>query len=85
MGQEKVQAFYQSWAAMWSHSWQMQMQMAQTLTHAGMAMATGGSPAKAMAIMNRIPAASTGLLAAGLKPVHSAAVANARRLGRRKK
>jgi hypothetical protein len=53
MGQEKVQAFQQSWAAMWMQ-----------------ALATPMQPAK--------------VLAAGMAPVHTKAVANARRLGKAK-
>jgi hypothetical protein len=53
MGQEKVQAFQQSWVAMWMQ-----------------ALITPLQPAK--------------VLAAGMAPVHTKALANARRLSKRK-
>lgn len=83
MGAEKVGAFYESWAAMWARAFETQVQ----LVRAWMALPLGVSPRAAPRAAGRAAARSaqalTALAAVGLAPVHSKAVANARRLARR--
>jgi hypothetical protein len=81
MGSEKVLAFYQSWGGMWMQVFQAQLALAQGM--AAMAWtpwAVGGRVGTVAA--PSAAALATGILAAGLAPVHRKAVANARRLGR---
>jgi hypothetical protein len=83
MVNEKVLAFYQSWAAMWQQAYRSQMQLAQNLTAA--ALAPVGSRRRPGASSAALAHAATRILSAGLAPVHTKAVANAKRLGRNKK
>jgi hypothetical protein len=82
MGHEKVLAFYQSSAAFWGEVLRAQLQMAQSLFGIGWAMALGARP-KGLPLGNQRAAART--LSAAVKPLHVTAVANARRLGGRKR
>lgn len=69
MGSEKVAAFWQSWAAMGMPLWRLQMQWWQMwMRH----------PTQ-LPRVNALP-----VLAAGLAPVHRRAVANAKRLSKRR-
>jgi hypothetical protein len=84
MGSEKVTAFYQSWAAMWTQALQAQWQLAQAWAAVPMQLAAGRrAPLRAPLAKSR--RAVAGVLSAGLAPVHSKALANARRLSRRKR
>ncbi len=88
MTSEKVLAFYQSWAAMGMQAYANQVALAQSLSHSAMrALFTGVSPASAMkqSAGRRARGDATRILTAGIGPVHRAAVANARRLSRRRK
>lgn len=85
MGAEKMLAFQQSWAAMWMQAWRTQMEMAQGMATATMKAAMGGGAAQPEAWMNEVPQAAVKLMAAGLTPVHGKAVANAKRLARKRK
>jgi hypothetical protein len=85
MGTEKVAAFWQSWFAMGLSAWQ---QAWQPWTGAWgwpatpfAARARRGAGAAAVAEASR---AAGRILAAGLAPVHGRAVANAKRLARRR-
>ena len=71
MVNEKVMAFSQSWLAMWTAWWLMPLRLAPAL-------AGGGGGHRALAH------AGSCLLLDGLKPVHRVAVANAKRLSRRR-
>lgn len=84
MGSEKVFAFYQSWASMWTAAAAAQFEFARACASAAMTFATQG-PASAGAAAASLSGAATKVLAAGLAPVHSKAVANARRLARSRK
>lgn len=84
MGSEKVVAFHESWAAMWMQLWQAQWTMAQSMMSAGLATSMGGS-ARPSDWMATLPLTATRILSAGLQPVHGKAVANAKRLARRRK
>lgn len=80
MGTEKVLAFWQSWGAMWLQVAQAQMAMAQGVAAMAMAPWLGGRGAAAL--RREMGGLGVKVLAAGLAPVHRAAVGNARRLGR---
>lgn len=75
MSNEKVQAFYQSWGAMWMQLFKTQMSMAT--------MWMTPFPSKGPAGLSRMAANATAqVMAAGLAPVHAKAVANSKRLAR---
>lgn len=82
MGHEKVLAFYQSGAAFWGEVLRAQLQMTQSLFAIGWAMALGARP-KGLPVANQRAAARA--LSAAVSPLHVTAVANARRLGGRKR
>lgn len=84
MSSEKVVAFYQSWMAMWTAAFAVQYELARTFSSAVMAVATGGQ-AGAMSTVTATSNAAAKVISAGLGPVHKKAVANAKRLSRRKK
>jgi hypothetical protein len=81
MGHEKVLAFYQSGMAVWTQMLRLQMQWSQSLLAMAWAMALGARPRGPSS--RAAGDATTRLLAAGLAPLHVAAVANARRLNGR--
>ena len=81
MGHEKVLAFYQSGVAFWTQMLRLQMQWSQSLLTMAWAMALGARPRRPSS--RAAGDATTRLLAAGLAPLHVAAVANARRLNGR--
>lgn len=72
MGTEKVDAFYQSWSAMWLAGWRLPFELARAATLA---------PTSAYALA---ATSAMGVLSAGLGPVHKRAVSNAKRLARRR-
>lgn len=84
MGTEKVTAFYQSWAAMWAQAMQAQWQLAQAWSALPMKIAMGRR-APLHGPLGESRRAMTGVLSAGMAPVHAKAVANARRLSRRRR
>ncbi|MBH2016656.1 MAG: hypothetical protein I8H88_09230 [Burkholderiales bacterium] len=84
MGSEKIQAFQQSWAAMWAQAWQSQVALADSLTRSGLALVSG-RPGEAGDLLLHMPGAAAEVLSAGLAPLHGKAVANARRLSRQRK
>lgn len=84
MGTEKVTAFYQSWAAMWTQALQAQWQLAQAWSAVPMQLALGRR-APLRGPLGKSRRAMAGVLSAGLAPVHAKAVANAKRLSRRKR
>jgi hypothetical protein len=88
MTSEKVLAFYQSWAAMGMQAYANQFALVQAMSRSAMrAMLTGMAPVPAMKSVARRRARNdaTRILTAGIAPVHRAAVANAKRLSRRRK
>jgi hypothetical protein len=70
MGGEKVEAFYQSWSAMWIAGLAAQFELARVASSVA-----SGSMASASN-------SALGVLAAGLAPVHRRAISNAKRLSR---
>lgn len=80
MGTEKVAAFFESWAAMAALGFETQARLWQ----AWLALASGASPASTLREAQRSTGAVSRMLSAGLAPVHGRAVANARRLARRR-
>lgn len=80
MGSEKVQAFCESWIAMWGAAASAQWAWGSALAQVSTAALQGKSPPPSA--LRAAQAATHRVLAAGLKPVHGKAVANARRLAR---
>ncbi len=83
MGHEKVQAFFESWTAMWSTSIRSQMQFAKRLPGATIS-AAFGKTAPAVSMIHELSNTGASVMAAGLTPVHAKAVSNAKRLRTRK-
>jgi hypothetical protein len=88
MGSEKLVAFQQSWAAMWTQLGLAQAQAMKSLLLSPPTLHPQRA-AKKMARLAATPQASSGpaaawasVLEAGLRPVHRKAVANAKRLSR---
>jgi hypothetical protein len=75
MGKEKLLAFQQSWVAMWMQAWHSQAAMTQGLMAGTLKPWNSGHGATD---------AAARVLAAGVAPIHGKAVANARRLARRR-
>ena len=84
MGSEKVIAFYQSWMAMWLQTYRAQIQLAQSLAAAAF-VPVGRRGRRTRSALRRLPKAAAQVMSAGLAPVHSKAVANAKRLSRRRR
>lgn len=84
MGSEKVAAFYQSWAGMWTAAVAIQYEMIAAYSSAALAFATKGTASTGAAVAAMSDAA-TRVASAGLAPVHKKAVANAKRLARSKR
>jgi len=83
MGTEKILAFYQSWGAMWLQASQLQAGLLSSMwlpfpTNARSAQSWSRAIARNTEILARI-------LNAGLKPVHSKALSNSRRLARKRR
>ncbi|OWW20682.1 polyhydroxyalkanoate granule-associated phasin [Noviherbaspirillum denitrificans] len=84
MCSEKVAAFYQSWASMWTTAVAVQYELATACSSAAVAFASNGTSTTGAAVATMANAA-TKVASAGLAPVHKKAVANARRLSRSKR
>jgi hypothetical protein len=83
MSSEKMVSFYQGWSALWMHAFVAQVQFATAMS----ASALGGSGGKRNSLgrpFAELPAVMARILSAGIAPIHTRAVANARRLARRK-
>lgn len=85
MGNEKIEAFQQSWLAMWMQAWQLQLQLARSLTLSTSQSLARGEVAAWVPLLDSAATGAASMLAAGLAPVHRSAVANSRRLGRSKR
>jgi hypothetical protein len=78
MGSEKVQAFQESWMAMWSQAMQSQMTLASSVARSSIDMMIGRDhPAN---VLMQVPTEAAEVLSAGLAPLHDKAMDNARRL-----
>jgi hypothetical protein len=75
MGDEKLQAFQQSWVAMWTQAWHSHAALTQGMITGELSAWSGGHGAAE---------AAARVLSAGVAPIHGKAVANARRLARRR-
>lgn len=84
MGSEKVLAFWQSWASMWTQAGAAQLQAMQSMWRVPPRSRRSTNAAAARAVSAQA-AAVTKILHAGLAPVHSKAVGNAKRLSRRRR
>ena len=82
MGTEKILALYQSWGAMWWQACMSQVALAQSISMAAMSAMSGARTGPRLSAATRTAAAK--VLSAGLSPFHKKAVANAKRLSRRK-
>ena len=78
MGQEKAEAFGESWLAMGLRLWQMQTSAAASLWAQWLRQGPQMLFAAEQPLLQALPQ----LLASGLKPVHRRVTANARRLAR---
>lgn len=76
MGDEKLLAFQQSWVAMWTQVWHSQTALAQGMLTGRLTAWNGGHGAAD---------AAARVLSAGVAPIHGKAVANARRLARKRR
>jgi hypothetical protein len=76
MGDEKLLAFQQSWVAMWTQVWHSQTALAQGMLTGRVTPWNGGHGAAD---------AAARVLSAGIAPIHGKAVANARRLARKRR
>jgi hypothetical protein len=76
MGDEKLLAFQQSWVAMWTQVWHSQTALAQAMLSGRVTPWNGGHGAAD---------AAARVLSAGVAPIHGKAVANARRLARKRR
>jgi hypothetical protein len=81
MGAEKVAAFCESWMALGQQTLHAQQEMSAAWMSSLFELPSGQWPAKRLA--QAAQSAALGILGAGLAPVHSRALDNARRLGRR--
>jgi hypothetical protein len=85
MGAEKVAAFWQSWFAMGLSAWQQAWQpWAGAWGWPATPFAAGSRRRAGAAAVADASRAASRILAAGLAPVHGRAVANAKRLARRR-
>ncbi|MCH8179995.1 MAG: hypothetical protein IIA02_09475 [Proteobacteria bacterium] len=78
MGSEKVQAFQESWLAMWAQAWQSQLALAESVARSSLDMLVGRDhPAS---VLMQVPTEAAEVLSAGLAPLRDKAMDNARRL-----
>lgn len=80
MSEEKTTAFYQSWSAIWAQMFKSQFAIAQTMTSAMTTAMTSGKHPNASSTWSAMSSEATKVMSAGLGPVHSKAVSNAKRL-----
>ncbi|HEX4857085.1 MAG TPA: polyhydroxyalkanoate granule-associated phasin [Limnobacter sp.] len=80
MSDEKVQAFYQSWAAIWVQMFKSQLAVAEAMTTAFTTAMVAGKALSADSTLQAISREANKVLYAGMEPVHRKAVANAKRL-----
>lgn len=80
MGAEKVAAFYESWMALGQQMFYAQQEMSMAWLSSLMHLPTDQWPNQRMA--QAAQSAALGILGAGLAPVHSRALSNARRLAK---
>jgi hypothetical protein len=80
MGAEKVAAFYESWTALGQQMMRAQQEMSLAWVSSLTQWPTGQWPAQHMA--QAVQSAALGVIGAGLAPVHSRAIGNARRLAK---
>jgi hypothetical protein len=80
MGAEKMEAFVESWAAMWGASWRAQQAMALQMVQSSLRAARPVWPTQ-QALARHV----LDVMTDGLAPVHRRAAANARRLGARRR
>lgn len=84
MGSEKVFAFYEAWAAMWTRAAAAQFDVMRSL-YGAPPLTPGAFKRRMRRSANAQARSITGVLNAGLEPVRATAVSNARRLGRKVK
>ena len=83
MGAEKAAAFAESWNAMATQAFEANQTLALSFLRAFWSPASARS--SAASATRQVGRAVTGIVQAGLAPVHRCAVANAKRLGRTKR
>ncbi len=80
MGSEKVEAYYQSWAAIWMQFYRIQMEFMVEWMTLPLRLASGDY----LRISRPRGDLVTSVLAAGIGPMHSKAIANQKRLSRQR-
>ncbi len=78
MGSEKMQAFQESWMAMWTQAWQSQMSLVESVAISSLDMMSGRD--HPVSVFMQMPNQAAEVLSAGLAPLHGKAMDNARRL-----
>ena len=84
MGSEKSAAFVESWMAMASTAWRMQLDFWLSCWGLGFSPWLGRGGRRTVNSLADAQRAGAAILASGLAPVHRRAVANAKRLGRQR-
>lgn len=82
MGSEKVMAFQQAWVAMWLQAWRIPMAFAQGM--GTMAWSPFLGRRGTVNLARTTGDATARMLSAGLAPIRATAVANSKRLARRR-
>lgn len=80
MSDEKVEAFYQSWSAIWVQMFKSQMAIAEAMTTAVTTAVVAGKALSADSTLSAMSREANKVIYAGMEPVHRKAVANAKRL-----
>ena len=87
MGAEKLAAFGEAWQAMTLQMLKSNQQLAASMMRSGGRQPRGAAPQKSRAVAQAAAQwqhAALDILGQGIRPVHRRAVANAKRLGRRR-
>ena len=84
MGTEKVLAFQQAWAGMWTQAAFSQFALARSLAAAAVPAMPFGQRHTELATWGLMSREALKVLSAGMSPVHRKALANAKRLSRRR-
>lgn len=82
MGTEKIAAFYESWTAMWAEILRTNVEL--WLTPANFWMRSPVTRRSSRAAAAHLQRAALAVLGEGVAPIHRRAVANAKRLSRRR-
>jgi hypothetical protein len=82
MSDEKIAAFYQSWLAIWGQMFRSQLAFSQAFVLAATSAVLAGKQPSSAATLSMLNREVSKVWSAGIEPVHSKAVSNAKRLSR---